>query len=262
MKNAHPSYTLLIFVLLGLVPFLFQDPRALIVLLAINIALIAKLGWERSMIKAYVLVGGIGSCFAVITWLPFTNVGTPYWSSTIPLIHYPVQITDVGVLWALGMGLRLANVALLSMYYVFTTSPREIAMGLRGIGVPFSISYLLSLIFRFIPLVKNDLAIIREAQMVRGMSTSEGNVPERIRKYSYLLVPLIFNSLKRVQLIANALDAKGFRIRNSQHRFYRSKRWKKTEVLTLVTGVCIVAALFYIARLHPDHIGVLIPGRI
>ncbi|WP_429841783.1 hypothetical protein [Brevibacillus sp. FIR094] len=53
-------------------------------------------------------------------------------------------------------------------------------MGLRGIGVPFSISY--------------------------------------------LLVPLIFNSLKRVQLIANALDAKGFRMRNSQHQFYRSKR--------------------------------------
>lgn len=262
MKNAHPSYVLLVFLMLGLLPFLFQDPRALLVLFVVNLMLIAKLGWERTMVKAYALVGGIGSCFAVLTWLPFTSVGHPYWSSTIPLIHYPVQITDVGVLWALGMGLRLANVALLSMYYVLTTSPREIAMGLRGIGVPFSISYLLSLIFRFIPLVKSDLAIIREAQMVRGMSTGEGNMLERMKKYAYLLVPLIVSSLKRVQLIANALDAKGFRMRNNQHRFYRSKRWKMREVATLVAGVCIIAVLFYIARLHPDHIGVLIPGRI
>ena len=262
MKNAHPSFALLVFLLLGLLPFLFQDPRALVVVLVFNLVLIAKLGWKRSLVKAYMLVGGIGALFATITWLPFTNIGTPYWSSEIPVIHYPLQITDVGVLWAIGMGLRLANVALLSMYYLFTTSPRDIAMGLRGIGVPFSVSFLLSLIFRFIPLVKNDLATIREAQMVRGMTPNEGSVPERIKKYSFLMVPLIFSSLKRVPLIANALDAKGFRMRNPQHRFYRSKRWRASEVVTLFIAFALFAALFYFARIHPDHPGVLIPGRI
>lgn len=262
MKHAHPSFVLLMFLLLGLLPFLFQDPRALAVVWLCNLVLIARLGWKRSMVKAYALVGGVGAVFAAITWLPFTNVGVAYWSGSVPLINYPLQVTDIGVLWALGMGLRLANVALLSMYYLLSTSPREIAMGLRGLGVPFSVSYLLSLIFRFIPLVKNDLATIREAQMVRGMSTVEGNVFVRIKKYGFLLVPLIFSSLKRVQLIANALDAKGFQIRNSHHRFYRSKRWKKAEVVMLLAGVCAVASLFYIARVHPEHIGVLIPGRI
>lgn len=262
MKHVHPSFALLVFLLLGLLPFLFQDPRVLGVVLVANLGLLAKLGWKRSMVKTYVLVGGIGACFATITWLPFTNVGEPYWSSQIPLINYPVQITDIGVLWALGMGMRLANVALLSMYYLFTTSPREIAMGLRGIGVPFSISFLLSLIFRFIPLVKNDLATIREAQMVRGMTMSEGSLAERIRKYGFLLVPLIFSSLKRVPLIANALDAKGFRMKNRQHRFYRSPRWKKAEIVTLLAGFTLVLTLFYFARIHPEHYGVLIPGRI
>lgn len=262
MKHAHPSFVLLSFILLGTLPFLFQDPRFLAVVLLINALLIAKLGWSRLMLKGYLLIGGIGAVFAAITWLPFTSIGHPYWSSRIPLVNYPIQVTDVGVLWALGMGLRLANVALLSMYYLFSTSPREMAMGLKGIGVPFSVSYLLSLIFRFIPLVKHDLVTIREAQMVRGLQLSEGSIPERMRKYGFVLVPLIFSSLKRVQLIANALDAKGFRMRNRQHRFYRMPKWKSKELVVLACGFVVVAVLLYFARIHPEHLGVLIPGRI
>lgn len=262
MKHAHPSFVLLSFILLGTLPFLFQDPRFLAAALLINVLLIARLGWNRSMVKGYLLIGGVGAVFAAITWLPFTSVGKPYWSSTIPWIGYPVQITDTGVLWALGMGLRLANVALLSMYYLFQTSPREIAMGLRGLGLPFSISYMLSLIFRFIPLVKHDLATIREAQMVRGLELGEGSLSERLRKYGFVLVPLIFSSLKRVQLIANALDAKGFQMRNSRHRFYRMPKWKTGERVILLLGLAVVMTLFYFARIHPEHVGVLIPGRI
>jgi energy-coupling factor transport system permease protein len=121
---------------------------------------------------------------------------------------------------------------------------------------------LLSLIFRFIPLVKNDLLHIREAQMVRGLQIDQGTMFEKMRKYGYLLVPLIFTSLKRVQLIANALDAKGFQMRNGNHRFYRMPRWTRREMAILLAGFCIVALLFYLARIHPVHFGILLPSRI
>jgi energy-coupling factor transporter transmembrane protein EcfT len=260
--GVHPSFALLAFVMLGMLPFIFQDPRVLVFILILNLGVVSKLGWSKGNRRVYLLVGGVGGLFTTITWLPFVNLGHAYWESKIPLIGYPVQITDIGVLWALGMGLRIANVTLLSMFYLFHTSPRQIAMGLKGIGVPFSVGFLLSLIFRFIPLVKNDLMTIREAQLVRGLEFGKGSLLQKIRKYGFLLVPLIFTSLKRVQLIANALDAKGFKMRNRQHRFYSMPNWKTHEIIMLLIGLGVIAVLFYLARIHPSHFGIVISSRI
>jgi len=261
-QKAHPGFVLLFFVLLGALPFIFQDPRILAILLAINLLLVSSIGWPKMVRNAYVLVGGVGGLFTALSWLPFTSVGEAYWRGAVPLIGYPLQITDIGVMWGLGMGLRIANVALLSMYYLFVTSPRQMAIGLKSIGVPFSIGFLLSLIFRFIPLVKQDLTTIREAQMVRGVRIDQGTLWEKMRKYGVLLAPLIFSSLRRVQLIANALDAKGFAMRNPQHRYYRMPVWRKKEIVLLLLVFLVVGSLFYAARISPIHFGVLFPSRI
>jgi len=261
-QKAHPGFVLLFFVLLGALPFIFQDPRILVILLGINLLLVSSIGWPKMVRKAYVLVGGVGGLFTALSWLPFTSIGEAYWRGAVPLIGYPLQITDIGVMWGLGMGLRIANVALLSMYYLFVTSPRQMAIGLKSIGVPFSIGFLLSLIFRFIPLVKQDLTTIREAQMVRGVRIDQGTLWEKMRKYGVLLAPLIFSSLRRVQLIANALDAKGFAMRNPQHRYYRMPVWRKKEIILLLLVFLVVGSLFYAARISPIHFGVLFPSRI
>lgn len=258
----HPSFTLLSFALLGTVPFIFQDPRVLIFLLVINLIIVTRLGWTNALKKAYLVVGGVGGLFTCITWLPFIREGYAYWQSHIPLINYPVQVTDVGILWALGMGLRIANVSLLSMYVLLSTSPRQMAIALRGIGIPFSVGFLISLIFRFIPLVKQDLHNVREAQMVRGLQIGRGSIAEKARNYSYLLVPLIFTSLKRVQLIANALDSRGFQLRNRNHRFYRMPIWRRKEQVILLFGFCLVGLLVYLARIHSAQVGILLPYRI
>ncbi len=262
LEQAHPGFALLAFLFIGALPFIFQDPRFLAALLLINLLLVSILGWPHMVQKAYLLVGGVGGLFTALSWLPFTTVGEAYWRGEIPLIGYPLQVTDIGVLWGLGMGLRIANVALLSMYYLFAMTPRQMAIGMRSIGIPYSIGFLLSLIFRFIPLVKQDLTTIREAQMVRGVRFSEGGLREKMRKYGVLLVPMIFSSLRRVQLIANALDAKGFTVRNRTHRYYRMPVWKKSDILLLFIVFVCVFLLLYLARIHPVQLGVLIPSRI
>lgn len=261
-KQIHPSLKLSVFLLMGALPFFFQDPRVLAVLLLVNLCLVSAVGWTKSIVKTYLILGLIGSVFTAITWVPFMPRGEVYWQMQLPLIGIPLQITHTGILWGAGMGLRIANVALLSVFYLFTTPPREISAGLKGIGVPFSIGFLVSLVFRVIPMVRNDLAVIREAQMVRGLDLESGSFRGKIKKFSSILVPLIFTSLKRVQLMANALDAKGFKIRNGQHRLYRMPKWKPAEIAALVLLGCAVIVLFYYARIHSEHYGVLVPERV
>lgn len=262
VQRVHPTLKLLLFLQFGLLPFFFQDPRVLLVLFLFNLLFVSRLGWTPALLRTYLFLGGIGAIFTAASWLPFIDQGTAYWKSQIPLIGLPVQITDTGILWAIGMGLRISNIALLSMFYLFTTTPRQIVMGLKGIGVPYSVGFLISLIFRFIPVVKNDLLIIREAQMVRGLQIEKGSLLSKIGKYGTLMVPLIFTSLKRVQLIANALDAKGFKMKNPKHRFYHMPKWDRRELAILFFATSTTIVLFYMARIHSNHFGVIIPTRI
>ncbi|GIP31214.1 energy-coupling factor transporter transmembrane protein EcfT [Paenibacillus sp. J2TS4] len=259
----HPSAKLILFILVGSLALIFQDPRYLAGVVLLHLLIVTRIGWTRTLLRTFILLGGVSSVFTAISWLFFVRVGDDvYWEGALPWIGYTIQITDTGVLWSIGMGLRIATLVLLSMFYLFTTSPREIAIALRGIGIPFSIGFLISLIFRFIPLVKNDLATIREAQMVRGVRWDQGGLLAKMKAYVTLIVPLIFTSLKRVQLIANALDSKGFQIRNRRHRYYRMPRWKGYEIGWILISACVVGCCLYWARIHPGLYGILIPTRI
>lgn len=262
MAGMHPSAKLLLFLLAGSLALIFQDPRYLAGVALLHLLLVSRIGWTRSLFRTFLILGGISSVFTAVSWLLFVPAGNAYWEGTIPWIGYAIQITETGILWSIGMGLRIATLVMLSVFYLFTTSPREMAMALKGIGLPFSIGFLISLIFRFIPLVKNDLATIREAQMVRGVRWDRGSLFTKLKAYAALIIPLIFTSLKRVQLIANALDSKGFQIRNRKHRYYRMPRWKGQEIAWIVISACLVGLCLYLARLHPNLYGILIPTRI
>lgn len=258
----HPSLKMLLFLFLSMLPFVFQAPYVQLTLFLCNLLLVTYLGWKRSLFFLYLVLGIIGGVLTGILWLPFIHEGVVLVRWQLPVGMYELTITDIGVAWAFGMGLRIMNIVLLSIFYFYTTSSRQLVIALRGIGMPFSISYLLSLVIRFIPMLKHDLQVIKEAQMVRGLQFEEGNWKEKLKNYSRLFVPLIINTLKRVQLMANALDSKGFRFRNKQHRFYRSPGWRTHEWLGALLMLVIFAALVYVARIHPSHFGILLDYRV
>jgi biotin transport system permease protein len=110
---------------------------------------------------------------------------------------------------ALVVVLRLAALLAFALAVTLTTTSAELADTFERALAPFDRAGLvdapraaltLTLAIRFVPLVGQEIAAIREAQAVRGLAANP----------VALAVPLIVRILVRAERVAEAIDARGF----------------------------------------------------
>ena len=120
---------------------------------------------------------------------------------------------------------------------IVTTHPSEFAASLNRIGVPYTAAYSVSLTLRYIPDVQRDFESIYQAQQARGLELSRKASPlKRIKRTVPLLLPLIFSSLDRIDVISRAMELRGFG-KNKKRTWYSSKPFKKADIISLVISI-------------------------
>jgi energy-coupling factor transport system ATP-binding protein len=70
---------------------------------------------------------------------------------------------------------------------------------------------LVAVIFRFIPLLKQESALIVKAQVVRGGLKKNSGPLKRIRAMLPVFVPLVLQTLTRADNMGDTLIARGFK---------------------------------------------------
>lgn len=259
-QKLHPAARTIYMLCAIATAFCVQNPFILLALFLANLttAFLAKM--SRKMLIVYFAIIGIGAVMIFLTWLPFgKDVGGKTVFHIANFFGYPMDVTDLGLMWASAMGIRILTSSLPIFIYLSSTKPKDISLGLCKIGIPFTGSEMFVLAFRFIPLVQQDASIITEAQRARGLDFSKGGWKDKAHKYSAILAPMIFMSLRRVQIVANALDSKGFRNNEHRHRFYKEQAFvAKDWVVMAITVGLFVFALTARIKLW----GVLIPSRL
>ena len=127
---------------------------------------------------------------------------------------------------ALVATLRLLTLLLLSILVTLTTRPSEIVAAIERALQPLDgwiavekVSLAISLALRFIPVLARMAAETREAQWARG----------RDRSMVALLTPLIIQTLKMADQVAEALDARGFGAAEKEERGACPSESRKTR---------------------------------
>ncbi len=134
---------------------------------------------------------------------------------------------SIGIIGPLGMhpsaGLRVGftvlRLALLSGFALCvakTTDASEVSRAfmrllkpLAVVGVPiYSVSVVLNVSLRFIPILSDELQVILAAQRSRGADFDDGSVFERISLWVSVLAPLIVRVFRRADRLARAMDAR------------------------------------------------------
>jgi len=99
----------------------------------------------------------------------------------------------------------------MALVFVFTTHPTEFAASLNKIGVPFRVAYAVSLTLRYLPEITGDFVNIMHSQQARGVDISRKvSLVQRIKNVTRVLIPLIFSSLGKADIISNAMELRGF----------------------------------------------------
>jgi energy-coupling factor transport system permease protein len=111
---------------------------------------------------------------------------------------------------ATAMTLRFLCLTTAFSIFFLTTTADELAAALEASGVPRDYSMMFTMSLRFVPSLARDMQTVVDALRSRGLELEKGGLRERLRNYTYLLVPLIVFELKRSLMVAEALEARGF----------------------------------------------------
>jgi len=158
----------------------------------------------------------------------------------------PWEVTEEGMLFGAGMGIRLDLMVFCGLVFLATTPVEEFSYGLTRMGLPFPISFAMSLSFRLVPLFADTVRTILDAQRARGLDTEAGGISGRLKSYVPLLVPVFASALRRTDQLAVALESKGFGLGKKRGSYREFKTGSRDGIAVAV--VVIIIALEVVAR--------------
>jgi energy-coupling factor transport system permease protein len=250
IRGLDPRVRIIGFVIMSTLPFIFNNPVVVgaEMIVAIGLALSTGAGTELRRVRNPLLV------MMVLTFLMW-QVVLPYQGDLIPV--GPITIgTETGA-YGLAVGLRLATLTIVGIVFLSVTPIEELTLGLVRLGLPFRVSFVISLTFRFIPMFLETAEAVLASQRARGLSATRGwRAP--IRRVAPLLVPFVVSCMRRFAALALALEARGFRP-GARRTSYLSTSFRTRDGVALVAMVALLAAAIT-ARLA--GFGVVLPARI
>lgn len=145
-----------------------------------------------------------------IFFLPVTPECKVLWSYGV------LVITDTKLLSGALMILHLTGAFVSLSVFVYSITEQEILEGLEKLlfplkymGVPVRhVSLVVGIIFRFVPLLAEEAALIIKIQLIRGGLGETKGMIGRIKILIPLVVPLILRTLKKASILAEALNAR------------------------------------------------------
>ena len=144
-------------------------------------------------------------------------------------------ITREQLFYHLNVVLKYLATIPVVILFVTTTEPGEFASSLNRIGVSYKIAYAVSLALRYIPDIQREYRDISTAQQARGleMSGRKERLFKRLKKAATMLFPLILSSMDRIQVIANAMELRGFG-KGKRRSWYSARPFRRADYISMV----------------------------
>ncbi len=191
--------------------------------------------------------------FSSVMW-PFFAKGQTLWWSWGPLV-----VSLESFLYGIAMGLRLATFVSLGLLFLSATRHEEMTNGLIRMGIPYPLAFAFSAALRLVPTFAGAGATIIQAQVARGLDLESGNIFKRFGKFIPQAVPLFIYAIRHTNLLAMALESRGFRP-GAKRTLYYEPRMRRIDALTLVL-LSMILGIFVYLRIGLG-IGAILPGRI
>jgi energy-coupling factor transport system permease protein len=139
------------------------------------------------------------------------------------------------------LSLRLLNLFTVSFVFFRTMTPEELGDGMRKLGLPYELSFILATSMRYVPLIGRRIRLIMEAQMSRGIDLRPRlrNVPNFIA----LLMPLLIQSFLLAEELAMAMEARGFGLKG--RTFRRIYRITPKDVVLILLSLILLAVFLW-----------------
>ena len=212
----------------------------LVMVFSIIILKISKIQFSQiRLMVLYVLIFVLTN--AIISFLFAPEMGVEIYGTRHPIMNLPgkYDLTQEQLLYSVTKLFKYASVIPLGIIFLLTTNPSEFASALNRVGVHYKASYAVSLTLRYFPDIQRDYHDISQAQQARGLELSrKAKLFDRVKNGLAIIIPLIFSSLDRIELISNAMDLRGFS-KHKKRTWYTTRKLDRDDYLALLISALI-----------------------
>ena len=151
-------------------------------------------------------------------------------------------VTKEQLFYQLNVVLKYLATIPLVLLFVTTTDPSEFASSLNRIGVSYKISYSVSLALRYIPDIQREYKEISVAHQARGLELDKKkeSLFKILKCAATLLFPLIVSSMERIEIVAAAMELRGFG-KNRKRTWYSSRPFRKGDWIAILFSILLLA---------------------
>lgn len=177
----------------------------------------------------------------VVTYLFSPGYGSEIYGTNHVLLKLPghYSLTAEQLFYQVTKFTKYASVIPLGIIFLLTTDPSEFASSVCRVGVPYKAAYAFSLTLRYFPDIQRTYNDISQAQQARGLEMSrKSKMGARFKNSLMIVIPLIFSTLDRIEVISNAMDLRGFG-KLKRRTWYSTRRMTREDVIALSVSVLI-----------------------
>ncbi|MGN1319456.1 MAG: energy-coupling factor transporter transmembrane component T family protein [Lachnospirales bacterium] len=165
------------------------------------------------------------------------------------------KITDYSLITTFKISARLIFTIMFSSMLTLTTKPLELTCAIEDLlsplkffKVPVSeIAMIMSIALRFIPTLYDELEKIKMAQKSRGATFDEGNLYNRIKALTPVIIPLFVSAFRRADELAMAMEARCYNSKNKRTRLKKAK-FGLTDFISLLVSLILVVTIIVLEK--------------
>nr|WP_307415735.1 energy-coupling factor transporter transmembrane component T [Lederbergia wuyishanensis] len=242
LQSINPSIKALAVIILVLCLSFVFDPVTPFILWLLVLAVTFILGkvklkrWLFFFFPFFILAFGY-------IWTTVVFSQPPAEIRTVTLVQLgPVVITDYGLSIGLALGFRVLCFSCLSLLFIMTTDPIKFILSLtQQCKMPPKIAYGILAGYRFLPLLKDELQIIRHAHKVRGVNRMQG-FRGKIEAKIKCIIPLLASAIRKAERTAIAMESKGFTGSRNRTFFHKVTVCRHDWFF-----LCLMVGLFFVS---------------
>ena len=231
------TYIVVIFLCKNFVSLLLMSLFSILIILLTGISFFKYLKSLR-MIIFVIIITGILNLF--------------YGSGDVLCELWIFKITTGGIYNALFVIVRITILMMVSAVLTYTTSPTDLTDGLERLMKPLTIFHvkvheialMMTIALRFIPVLLEETDKIMNAQKARGADMESGNVFQRVKALTPVLIPLFVSSFRRANDLAMAMECRCYNGGKNKTRM-KVLRFSKIDLAASIISVVIFAAVIF-----------------
>lgn len=193
----------------------------------------------------------------IVPIIIFTTVLNLFFLDGVTLLKLGfLKITYEGVRTSVFMIIRIIALIMGSSLLTYTTSPITLTDAIERLMSPLAkihlpvheLAMMMTIALRFIPTLIEETDKIMSAQKARGADMESGNLMQRAKALTPILIPLFVSAFRRAEELALAMECRCYRGGEGRTRMKQlhlsSLDWISTGVVTVVFAAAIMMNLF------------------